>query len=636
MAFRELTFIKWLIGIRPKGLTVPRLRFYQQLSVLLLVCVLLPLSVAGVAIYQVNKYALKKELTGFTEQLAQSFYEEFETELGWQERQAELLLRLRGQGQSASQLWSIDADLLAVGEYSQAGKVEFRGYQSYSQLTPELRLPERLQRQSKQQVGQSQFQLLHHGQDYQLRLIQRTSAGYEVFQRDFPFIDKLLTRARASVHEGLFIVDADGHVLLSSSGEVTQPKTRLGEKDLAYFKQLPPGVLNVQATNIQREWVLPDPLAMLSSESSASVDDEKQLETVFVKLPNTGWGVIIESPYHVKQRYIRRAKNQMVLIILLTVAFVFLVGFLYILGIVRNFRQLIKGMKAIAQGNYNRRLRLIANFATPYEVMFVAGEFNRMVHRISIQLDTITKANKELAQLDQLRAQLIDTVSHELRTPLTSIKGYTARLLRHGETLDPAIKEKSLRVIKQQSDRLTRLVDDLLVIPDLERQALVLQMDSLSLLESVNHAIDSVHGSPYRRGQAVVLSEETNSLWVEADSDRLEQVWVNLFENAFKYSTETNQVVQVTFDEEGDEAVIITVRNEAAPMTQEQLAGLFQKFSRLDERLTRTTRGSGLGLFITKELVEAMGGSIRLAYEEGAFNAIVRLRRPGSPSSNRG
>ena len=86
------------------------------------------------------------------------------------------------------------------------------------------------------------------------------------------------------------------------------------------------------------------------------------------------------------------------------------------------------------------------------------------------QWNQIQQANEQLAKLDELKSNLIDTVSHELRTPLTNIKGYTSRLIRNDASLDPEIKLKSLRVIKQQADRLGRMVEDLLVIPDLERQ----------------------------------------------------------------------------------------------------------------------------------------------------------------------
>ena len=103
---------------------------------------------------------------------------------------------------------------------------------------------------------------------------------------------------------------------------------------------------------------------------------------------------------------------------------------------------------------------------------FLAYEFNRMANQIHKSYKKLQKNIKELKELNEFRSNMIDTVSHEFRTPLTSIQGYTSRLLRQDIQIDDATKQKSLKIIKKQAERLKRMVEDLLVIPDIEGSSL--------------------------------------------------------------------------------------------------------------------------------------------------------------------
>jgi signal transduction histidine kinase len=310
----------------------------------------------------------------------------------------------------------------------------------------------------------------------------------------------------------------------------------------------------------------------------------------------------------------------------------------YIFGIIRNFRQLIKGIKAMAQGNYNRRIRLIRNWATPFEIIYVTGEFNRMGRRISEQWGLIQQANQALAKLDEMKSNLIDTVSHELRTPLMNIQGYTSQLMRHNEGFSDEQRLKNLKTIRQQTKRLERLVEDLLVIPDLERQSLRIYLEPLFLGLLVEQTVALFPENKQERlavNWHLPAGFEAQSVELMADAARLEQVLVNVVENAFKYSRSPDlDVVVMTISVEerltgdsGEQWVQFSVGNQCEPMPEAVLQGLFEKFKRLDESLTRTTRGSGLGLFIAKALTEAMGGEIGLAYhpEQSTFEAFIRL-----------
>ena len=143
-------------------------------------------------------------------------------------------------------------------------------------------------------------------------------------------------------------------------------------------------------------------------------------------------------------------------------------------------------------GNYKRKIRLLTNVFTPYEIIFLAIEFNKMVDEINNTYRQLKHTNKELKKLDEFRSNLVDTVSHEFRTPLTSIKGYTSRLLRQDIEIDEETKQKSLKIIKSQSERLSRMVEDLLVIPDIEGAKLNLNIEPVNISDLINDSLISV------------------------------------------------------------------------------------------------------------------------------------------------
>jgi signal transduction histidine kinase len=343
---------------------------------------------------------------------------------------------------------------------------------------------------------------------------------------------------------------------------------------------------------------------------------------------------MIESPYHIRQYYVKRAREQAIIVIAAAVLIATIMALLYVLRISRNFRQLIKATKAIAQGNYSRRVRLITNPMTPYEIIILGGEFNRMAKKMEESWKNIRQlnqelilANQQLSRLDEFKSNLIDTVSHELRTPLTLIKGHTSRLLRHHHLLKEEDGQRALKTIKLQTDRLSRLVEDLLVIPDLETGSIRVYLDTVDVYEVLKRCLEFIQEKDARPIQ--VLGDRwpvLNHCLVKADPDRLEQIILNLLDNALKYASDETAPVVIQLNQlEKTQHLECSVSNVCDPIDEKTLSTLFGKFKRLDERLTRTTRGSGLGLFITKGLVEAMGGSIQVRFAEDRFKVLFYL-----------
>ena len=347
--------------------------------------------------------------------------------------------------------------------------------------------------------------------------------------------------------------------------------------------------------------------ATLKKNSPEIFGDVKNQPLVYVSKENPNITIIVNTTEKVTKKAITNNSLKIILSCLLaTLAIIFVVG-LYTYYLYINIRQLFKGIIAISKGNYERQIRLLTTAFTPHEIVFLAFEFNRMATEIHKSYVQLKKNNKELKQLNEFRSNLIDTVSHELRTPLTSIQGYTSRLMRQDIQIDEETRQKSLRIIKEQSERLKRLIEDLLTIPDIEGMRLRTNIEQVWLPEVLEEAKILIKN---KAKKTIVINISEDFPLVKADKDRLIQVFMNLLENASKYASETSDIV-VDGLVEGNIARIF-VKNDCDVIPKEKLNKLFEKFIRLDDNTTRTTRGTGLGLFIVKGLVEAMNGKISL------------------------
>ncbi len=336
--------------------------------------------------------------------------------------------------------------------------------------------------------------------------------------------------------------------------------------------------------------------------------DIKNQPIVYVKKADPKITIIVNTTEKITRRAITDNRAKIILSVLMATLAIMFVTALYTYYLYINIRQLFKGIIAISKGNYERQIRLLTTVFTPHEIVFLAFEFNRMASEIHKSYLQLKKNNKELKQLNEFRSNLIDTVSHELRTPLTSIQGYTTRLLRQDIKIDEETRQKSLRIIKTQSERLKRMIEDLLTIPDIDGMRLRTVTEPVWLpevLESANNLLKN------KEDKEIEINITEDFPFISGDKGRLEQVFVNLLENAVKYaSPDTKIVVETSYD---DKKAYIQVKNDCPVIPKHKLNKLFEKFIRLDDNTTRTTRGTGLGLFIVKGLVEAMNGKIKLS-----------------------
>lgn len=226
--------------------------------------------------------------------------------------------------------------------------------------------------------------------------------------------------------------------------------------------------------------------------------------------------------------------------------------------------------------------------------------------------------------VQQAQTEFVSTVSHELRTPLTSIKGFADTILRAGDRLDASAQRRYVGIIKDQADRLTRLVEDLLAVSRLESRKMQLTIRALNLEEAVQRVCQNLSEKSKRHQIVLKIPPGLPQVW--ADADRLEQILTNLIDNAIKYSAaETTVTVTARAVHQDPEMVEFSVADQGGGISAEYIPQIFTKFSRQDNPLTRQTEGTGLGLYITKSLVIALDGNINVTSEPGSTTFTVQI-----------
>ncbi len=227
---------------------------------------------------------------------------------------------------------------------------------------------------------------------------------------------------------------------------------------------------------------------------------------------------------------------------------------------------------------------------------------NNKVTRIAVLLKNITEALK----LEEMKSDFLSTVSHELRTPLTTIKGYASLLLNPKGKFDEGKRKEFLLLIEQQTERLNRLINDLLDVSRLEAQRLDLRKQPTQIKNLIEKVIVNLRLP--KEKQRIVTSFPPDFPLALIDPDRLEQVFANLIDNALKYSPPKEPVKIEGKVKENELVVIVEDRGIGIPPSE--LPHIFEKFHRVDRSLSRQVEGIGLGLYIAKNLVELHGGKI--------------------------
>ena len=229
----------------------------------------------------------------------------------------------------------------------------------------------------------------------------------------------------------------------------------------------------------------------------------------------------------------------------------------------------------------------------------------------------------EIRKLEKMRSDFVANVSHELKTPITSVKGFAETLLS-GDVNDKETNEQFLRIIYDESERLNRLITDLLNLSKIEKQAMPLKITEVNVIEVINDTTKTISKLASDKNIAIHLPEDKEAVIIEADLDRFSQIILNLMANAVTYTSE-NGHVYVDVESRTTE-VYISIRDTGMGIPSESLERLFERFYRVDKARSRNSGGTGLGLAIVKHLVESHGGEITVTSKEGEGSTFtVRL-----------
>jgi PAS domain S-box-containing protein len=226
----------------------------------------------------------------------------------------------------------------------------------------------------------------------------------------------------------------------------------------------------------------------------------------------------------------------------------------------------------------------------------------------------------EERRLEQLKADFIATVSHELRTPLAAVHGAAKTLLREDVDLGHDVSRQLLALVSEQSDRLARMVEDILLASRLESPELELATEHVDVGELAADAIAAVRVQANEQ-LTLELSVTPSLPPVAADRDKLRQVLVNLVANAVKYSPAGGRIAVEAWADDGH--VRMVVRDQGLGIAPSDQGLIFEKFYRADANMSRGVSGSGLGLYITRELVHRMGGTISVESQPGEGSTFI-------------
>ena len=216
-----------------------------------------------------------------------------------------------------------------------------------------------------------------------------------------------------------------------------------------------------------------------------------------------------------------------------------------------------------------------------------------------------------------IQDEFISTVSHEMRTPLTSIRGFSQTLLSSWDRIDDENKKKFIKIIEEQSNRLINLVENILTVSKANAGNIV--MKKVFVNASINGIIP-MFKEQYKTHK-IIFTPQKDLPPARLDDDKLQQIMTNLIDNGCKYSPE-GSILTISTETKG-ENVVIKVKDEGVGIKAEDKDKLFKKFSRIENHLTSKTQGNGLGLYITKQLVEKMQGSITCESEENKGTTFV-------------
>lgn len=230
--------------------------------------------------------------------------------------------------------------------------------------------------------------------------------------------------------------------------------------------------------------------------------------------------------------------------------------------------------------------------------------------------DIINYMAGELGTSEKLKNDFISSVSHELRTPLTAIKGW-AETMQMGESIDKGTMERGLKIIVNESERLSGIVEELLDFSRMQNGRMVLMMDKIDLLAEVDEAVYMFRDRAMSEGKDLVYNAPQSISPVLGDRNRLRQVFINIIDNAIKYTQENGSIL-VDVSEDSDN-IKVTVTDNGCGIPAVHLPRVKEKFYKANQ----TQRGSGIGLAVAEEIMTLHSGFLDIVSQEGVGTVVT-------------
>ena len=279
-------------------------------------------------------------------------------------------------------------------------------------------------------------------------------------------------------------------------------------------------------------------------------------------------------------------------------------------------------MRSFLTSETTRFGRVLSITLAPYGALDGEGGVIAVIHDIT-----------EQRRLDDARREFVANVSHELRTPLTNIRSYTETLLDAAGDIPLDTEKQFLGVISSESERMARIVTDLLTLSKLDYGRMELRMTRFSLADMLHNVANAMKLTAEDSGHALAVDTPDDLPKIVGDRERIEQVVVNILSNAVKY-TPSGGHIRLSARELSGNRVRITVEDDGVGIPAADVPRLFERFYRVDKARSRAAGGTGLGLAIAKEIVEQHEGKIALASEYGK-GTTVTITLPTDLSPNR-
>lgn len=274
----------------------------------------------------------------------------------------------------------------------------------------------------------------------------------------------------------------------------------------------------------------------------------------------------------------------------------------------RPVEAMSRAVNQVAEGDFTIQIPRNARMRGEYP-------FANELDELAISLNKMTA---ELNGMDYMRKDFISNVSHEVQTPVAAIAGFTEILMDGG--ISEEEKQEYLKLVYNESLRLSRLCDNMLHMSRLDYQQIVVKKDHIRVDEQIRKTIILLSEKWSDKIRTYEL--DFDELWIHSDADLLMQIWSNLVDNAIKYSSEQSSI-WISGKIEGAELVVI-VRDEGEGIPDDKRSSIFEKFYQCEE--SHKKQGNGLGLSIVKRIVELLGGSIHCSSTVGEGTAMeVRL-----------